>query len=171
MWNGPQFESFDPCSQPGPEWKWSLCLIQVPNSPSIFFQYFGWFFIFFVLFLCHLLIFAGLCFFRLFLAISFFICLFVSLSVCLADAKSTSDYSSDLLFLGNIIQLWDLRWHSQSNLSKSEICNVGGLQYVQKINHFQPFSLFYNFFEHILEHINAPLSDLSWNTDKCRPED
>ena len=30
--------------------------------------------------------------------------------------------------------------------------------------------LLYTFYEHILEHINAPLSGLYYNTEKCIPE-
>ena len=33
------------------------------------------------------------------------------------------------------------------------------------------FFLFWNFFEHIFEPINAPLSGLFWDTEKCRTED
>ena len=29
----------------------------------------------------------------------------------------------------------------------------------------------FSFFEHILEHIHAPLSDLSWKSEKYSPED
>ena len=39
------------------------------------------------------------------------------------------------------------------------------------ISHFRPLFLFYNFFEHIFEHMNAPLSGLFWRTKKCRHED
>ena len=33
------------------------------------------------------------------------------------------------------------------------------------------FYLFYNFFEHILEHINGPLSGLYYNTEKYRSDE
>ena len=35
----------------------------------------------------------------------------------------------------------------------------------------QPFNLFVEFFEHIFEHINVPLSGLKRKTKKCRSEE
>ena len=43
--------------------------------------------------------------------------------------------------------------------------------FLSGIYHFWPFFLFSNFFKHILEHINAPFSDLSGKTKKCRPKE
>ena len=37
--------------------------------------------------------------------------------------------------------------------------------------HFLPFSYFFNFFKHFLEHINGPLSGLFYRTDECSSED
>ena len=44
------------------------------------------------------------------------------------------------------------------------------LTFLSGIDHCQPFSYFKSFFEHILEHINTPLSNLSWKSEKYSPQ-
>ena len=78
------------------------------------------------------------------------------------DAKRTPFYSSDLYFLGIIMQLSELWWHFRSDLPKSKICNIRGVQYVQKISSTDigPRTVIY-----WLLLTSGNLSDLTWNLD------
>ena len=72
-------------------------------------------------------------------------------------------------------------WTYEDNIGlkfkKAELCHMGSIKYVQKnnfnryrvrkmekTNPFQPFFYFRTFFEHIFQHIYAPLLGLSWKT-------
>ena len=51
-----------------------------------------------------------------------------------ADAKSTPSYFLGPTNIGFIMQLSYLWWQYQSEIPKAKLCDIGGVQYVWKIN-------------------------------------
>ena len=56
--------------------------------------------------------------------------------IFMAYAKRTPSYYSDLHFISIIMQLSDQWWHSWSDLPKSEIWNIGGVQHIASLSTF-----------------------------------